>query len=308
MWETLESNTAAVNRAAQALPGWLEPFMHGASALGVELFYFALVPVLFWGFSRRGAVHLMVLLIASAYVNTLLKWAFSRPRPYWTQGITGMDAEHSFGIPSGHSQNAVVVWFFLAALLSQHGRRGLYYSIAACIVILISFSRLYLGVHFLQDVLCGWLVGALILLLDRAAAPRLTGQDSKFFWVLLPPVMLALGYLVRGAAVAQWPEYDVLDAGTVLNTSGTLLAVILIAILSPHTLVQKDHMGIGMRLGLIVLTFVVVFGARSGLSFLFKQIEIWPDAFRFFRYTIVGLLGFWFVPWVAARLRAAPEA
>ncbi|MGW8251888.1 MAG: phosphatase PAP2 family protein, partial [Anaerolineales bacterium] len=67
--------------------------------------------------------------------------------------------ETTFGIPSGHAQNSIVVWGSMAASI---GKRWVW---AAAIVLslLIGLSRIYLGVHFTIDVLAGWLVGALLL-------------------------------------------------------------------------------------------------------------------------------------------------
>jgi len=303
MWEILETSSAAINRTLQTLPESLLPFMHGASFLGVELFYMALVPVVFWGFSRKAGIHLLVLVITTAYTNSLLKWIFSRPRPYWVSSeVTGFDVEHSFGIPSGHSQNAFVVWFFMAALLSTQGRRALWYSIAAFVVLLISFSRMVLGVHFLQDVLCGWAIGALILVLDRMLKDRVPGGGKSALWMLaIPFLLVGLGYLVRMTAVLRWPGYDALDPGTVLNTMGTLFALLIIYAFAEKLLIKEDSMSVGMRIALILATFVVVLAARAGLSILFQRIEFAPDAFRFLRYTLVGLVGFYLVPVLAAR-------
>lgn len=303
MWELLESNSAGINRAIQTLPDFLRPFMHGASALGVELFYLALVPIVFWGLSRKSGVHLLVLVLASAYTNTLFKWLFSRPRPYWISAdVMGLDVEHSFGIPSGHSQNAVVVWFFMAGLLSARGRTALWYSVAALVVFLISFSRLYLGVHFLQDLAGGWLLGALILLANHFVAGRVPPGGKGAVWLLaVPLVLVGLGYLARAAAVPAWPAYDVLDTGVMLNTTGTLLALVLVYVLAESFLIKEDSLSVGARLGLILLTFVLVFGVRAGLSVVFSKLEFASDAWRFLRYVVVALVGFYVVPLLAAR-------
>lgn len=303
MWELLESNSAGINRTIQTLPDFLRPFMHGASALGVELFYLALVPIVFWGLSRKSGVHLLLLVLASAYTNTLFKWLFSRPRPDWISAdVAGLDVEHSFGIPSGHSQNAVVVWFFMAGLLAVHGRRTLWYSVAACIVLLISFSRLYLGVHFLQDLACGWLLGGLILLANHFVSGRIPAGGKSAAWMLaIPALLVGIGYLARSTAVPAWPAYDVLDTGVMLNTTGTLLALLIVYVLSERILIKEDSLSMGARLGLILITFVLVFGVRAGLSVLFQKIEFAPDLVRFVRYVLVGLVGFYAVPLLAAR-------
>jgi membrane-associated phospholipid phosphatase len=66
---------------------------------------------------------------------------------------------NSFGVPSGHAQNAVVVWGTLADRIKHNTA----WIIAIVVMLLIGISRLYLAVHFPHDVLIGWIFGAIVL-------------------------------------------------------------------------------------------------------------------------------------------------
>jgi PAP2 superfamily protein len=68
-------------------------------------------------------------------------------------------AESSFGIPSGHAQDAVALW----GITAYHVRKRWAWVAAIALAFFIGFSRLYLGAHFVHDVLAGWLVGTLLL-------------------------------------------------------------------------------------------------------------------------------------------------
>ena len=76
----------------------------------------------------------------------------------------------SFGFPSGHASGAVALWGGLAVVFRKRALAWL----APFLVALVAFTRLYLGVHFLADVLGGILLGGLVLF----AAWRLIGSDS----------------------------------------------------------------------------------------------------------------------------------
>ena len=76
-------------------------------------------------------------------------------------------AEH-FSFPSGHATTAVALYGLLAYFLYRHyhthAQRNLLLWLAGGLMLVIGFSRIYLGVHYLSDVLAGFLLGALWLL------------------------------------------------------------------------------------------------------------------------------------------------
>lgn len=140
--------------------------------LGFEEFYLFVAPVIFWCIDMRLGLSLGLRLMISGALNTILKLAFHQPRPYWIdKRVIAYGTESSFGIPSGHAQNAVVFWGSIAAWISQ----GWAWITAIIIAFFIGFSRLYLGVHFPTDVILGWAIGALLLwAFMRWEAPVLT--------------------------------------------------------------------------------------------------------------------------------------
>ena len=116
--------------------------------------------VLGWVLFRRRLDDWLLALIAAVpggvAVNVLMKFAFARARPVFEQPIVTLD---TFSFPSGHSSGATLFYGFLACLLVRHvtapGRRASIIAAAALMVTLIGFSRIYLGAHYLTDVLAG---------------------------------------------------------------------------------------------------------------------------------------------------------
>jgi membrane-associated phospholipid phosphatase len=128
--------------------------------LGKEEFYLLVMPALLWCYNARLGFRIGLILLTSDGINGFLKISFGMPRPYWVSSeVKALSTETSFGLPSGHSQTAVVVWGRLAAWL----RRRWAYVVLGLLIFLISISRIYLGVHFPTDVLVGWIVGGLVL-------------------------------------------------------------------------------------------------------------------------------------------------
>lgn len=162
----------------QGLGAWLAGPMRFFSFLGSEEFFLLALPALYWSIHSGVGLRVGLILLAGNSINHVFKVALGGPRPYWVSGrVLPLAAETSFGVPSGHSQIAAGVWGIVAASL----RKPWAWIGAVTLVLLIGFSRMYLGVHFLHDVLLGWLLGALTLWAfvtywDRAAA-WLKGQS-----------------------------------------------------------------------------------------------------------------------------------
>ena len=116
---------------------------------------------------RRARYWLASLILAvpgGLLLNVLLKYIFQRARPSFDNPLLTLD---SFSFPSGHTSGAMLFYGVLAAYLVCATRRwpwrALQLSAALGMVALVALSRVYLGVHYLSDVLaamavsCAWL-------------------------------------------------------------------------------------------------------------------------------------------------------
>lgn len=185
----------------------LTSVMEGLTFLGSEWFYLLVMPAVLWSFDASLGIRLGVMLLLSGTLNSILKLAFGLPRPFWIDTrVRALSVEASYGLPSGHAQNGVALWGLLAVRL-----RARWAWIAAVVLILgISFSRVYLGVHFPADIGGGWLVGAGLLVLVVSLEPAVVGwlsrQSLRARLVavgLLPLVLLAVGGLVWNSTVSR---------------------------------------------------------------------------------------------------------
>ncbi|RSN53870.1 phosphatase PAP2 family protein [Actinomadura sp. WAC 06369] len=166
----------------------LTGFMHAVSAAGSAAFYVPLLVLLYWCVAPRLAARGAVLLLLSAVLNTLLKLVFHDPRPFWTDpSVEGLAAHSSFGMPSGHAQNGIVAWGFLAS----RARRPLPWAGAVVMIVLIGVSRVYLGAHSVWQVLAGWAIGGALLLLALTAGPAVVAWWGR--QRVLAQTLLSLG-------------------------------------------------------------------------------------------------------------------
>ena len=106
-------------------------------------------------------MSLAIFLPVTASINSILKQALHAPRPYWLDpDIRAIRVSNGFGMPSGHAQ-ASTVWLYAASCLKKRW----IWIVAIIIVFMVGLSRVYLGVHFSSQVLLGWLIGIVILVL-----------------------------------------------------------------------------------------------------------------------------------------------
>ena len=100
----------------------------------------------------------------SVVLDRLLKELFARPRPFFEHPLL---LETSYSFPSGHAMESLVVYGMLAyfavlALESWRARTAAVFG-AVLLVLLIGFSRMYLGVHYFSDVVAGYAAGGVWL-------------------------------------------------------------------------------------------------------------------------------------------------
>lgn len=159
--------------------------------LGDVWFLVGLLSLVYWFRAReRGAFALLTLLGGLALVVGL-KALFGLPRPPPGLRLVGVDG---FGFPSGHAITATVGWGLVARTLDRPARR-VRYGAAIAVVLLVSFTRVALGVHYGVDVVAGMVVGLAYLVLVTGVA----GEDTERAGLLAAAVAL-VGVIISGGA------------------------------------------------------------------------------------------------------------
>ncbi len=157
----------------------------------------------FWMMGQRAlAVGLAVSVMGQAQTVPILKNLFDRPRP----GVAHF-AEASPSFPSGHAAVAVALFGFLA--YAVHRARLMHLSLslplAGIFVASIGFSRMYLGVHYLSDVVNGFLVGGIWVVVGIMTSewllsnwlPQARGRSRGALIAALPTILLAALLVAR---------------------------------------------------------------------------------------------------------------
>lgn len=300
-----------INLMFQSLGAALEAPMQAITFLGSELFFLFVLPVIYWCINATMGLHLGLLLMVSTSLYSTLKIAFHDPRPYWLDpGVRAYAEETSFGLPSGHAQNAVIVWGMLALWI----RKTWAWIVAVIMILLIGLSRIYLGVHFPTDVLAGWTLGVLMLVAYAALRKPLSawwrgqslGRQTLVSFAFALGLIL-LGWLAR-TLLGDWalPQEWIDNARLAFPDSEIINPLVLSGIVTPAAtffglalgaglVQQRGGFDAGGQLWQRVVRFVVgILGTLVfyvGLDLVFPGGDtLVPLVLRFVRYALVG---FW---------------
>jgi membrane-associated phospholipid phosphatase len=316
MMDILTQNGIDWILAIQSLGSWLELPMQVLTFLGHENFFFLVLPFVYWSIDAGVGLRIAFILSTSNYLNAIVKLLFIAPRPYWVSAqVKPLSLEQTFGIPSGHAQNSAALWGMMAAGIN---RRWAWIT-AFVLTFLIGFSRLYLGMHFLHDVLAGWLLGFLILFAflrfwEPVAAwlkqKALLQQVMIAFLVSL--FMIAIGLLIgnsldayslpqewRDHALRAGPLPDPVSMEGILTSAGSFFGLAAGSVWMASQGGYDASGPVEQRALRYIIGLIGIMILWYGLGEVFPRGEtMLPLVLRYIRYSLVG---FWIIagaPWL----------
>lgn len=144
----------------------------------ILIFAISAVLILWLCKKRLYIAPLLLSIIGSEIFTFIGKTVFHRARPN-----IAIYQESSFSFPSGHATIAIAFYGFLAYCLIRNIKKWKYkvdiFFAGIIIILLIGFSRLYLGVHYISDVWGGYLAGAIWLIIAISASEYLLFKKQK---------------------------------------------------------------------------------------------------------------------------------
>ena len=307
----------------QNLGTWLAGPFQAISFLATEEFFILVLPLVFWSIDSLTGLRMAFMLVINGSFNYYFKMIFHSPRPFWFDSrVKSYSLETSFGLPSGHSQNAASQFGIMAATVRKKG-----FTIAMLVVIfLVGLSRLYLGMHFLRDVLAGWLLGGLFVWLymryEKPTAKWLSTKSLSMQILLSLVLGIALILLGFGSKAlttswqmpAEWINTAALTGGAVpdpFNMEGIItLGGVAFGFMSGYAIWVKKFgqpkaLGSALkRFARYIVGIVGVIALYLGLKMIFPEEPLALGfILRFIRYTLIGLWVTYFAPLIFKKLK-----
>jgi len=201
----------------------LTSFFTGYTGLGQWLVLtvatVAVLAALAWRARRREAVFLLIAMTVSALLNVALKQLFARARPPAEAAVASVNG---YAFPSGHAMSSATFALALAVVAWPTRWRWPAAGFATAFALLMGLSRVYLGVHWLTDVLAAWVLAVAVVAATqtivrsviawRAHRPQVGRAATPVEVVFLDwgdTLMVDDG--TRSGPMAAWPEVRAVD-------------------------------------------------------------------------------------------------
>lgn len=282
----------------------LNEFMLAVTYLGDEIAFLVVALILIWCADKRTGYYVLSVGFLGTIANQFMKLWFRIPRPWvldpqFTILEQAREGASGYSFPSGHTQSSVGTFGAIAYITKNRVLRWI--CIAA--VILVPFSRMYVGVHTPLDVgVAAIMAGALIFGLK----PVILSKDHRVFPVFLGiMVAVSVGFLCFVELYPFPADIDPHNMASGLKNAytllGSLLGLVIVYIVDEKWLhfptkaiwwaqIIKVAVGLGLVLAVksgLKTPLEAVFGALVGRSVRYFLIVVtagivWPLSFRWF--------------------------
>ncbi len=269
---------------------FLNAFFLTITRFGEEIILLPLICLLYWIFNKRLAITLSISFLLAVIVNSLLKVFFMIPRPWLrepriipVEGAVGSATGYSF--PSGHTAHAVSVY---GAAAQYFAKNRLAKILLWTLILLIAFSRIYLGVHTPLDVIVSFLIGLVLLVALRRILSALDSHpeiDKTIF-------LIGQGVIAAGTAFVLLKTYPTDTDRTLLKNAMEAFGVTGGALIGWYWDRRKIHfreVGVSFHAILVGIAGTAMILAIRILLKSPLEAAFGVNIGAFFRYAMIGL-------------------
>ena len=249
----------------------LDAVLQLITRLGEETVFMVVAIVVFWCVSKKGGYYLLSVGFLGTVANQWLKIAFRIPRPWVLDPNfqiveSAREAATGYSFPSGHTQSAVGTFGGLARMTKVKWLRW----VCIALALLVSFSRMYLGVHTPLDVGVSLVLATVMVLVFWPIVEKAEEKPNLLGWLLLVLLAVCGAFLVYLKVYPFPADVDAENFAHAVENAWKLLGAIggmLIAWWVDRRFIHFDTKAVWWaQLIKVVLGLAVVVGIKSGLK------------------------------------------
>ncbi len=275
--------------------GFFDFFFSFISFLGEEYVYILLFGIIYYTYDKKMGEFMAITLGLSATVNTIIKNIVGAPRPFqkYPELVENLRPETSLGksFPSGHTQN------FSTVLFSGffYTKKKVMFYVSSVLVLLMMLSRMYLGVHFLEDVVVAAILGISIAYGAFLVFNKLFDDTAKLhrLYVIILIVIFPFLFFINGEDF--------------FKSYGLLIGFVF------GIMIEKKYINFDMNVKVIhkvlrvVLGLIIMVGIQQGFKILFgifaDEGTTLMNILNLFRYFLISFVGFGIYPFLFKKFK-----
>lgn len=276
----------------------LDAFFGVITYFGHEIFVIVICMLLCWCINKKEGYRLLYIFMISNLLCQVLKGITQFPRP-WVVDPTfcivesAKEAASGFSFPSAHTMTALVIWLGLALWI----KKNWFTVVSSILVLLVAFSRMYLGVHTILDVGFSIVVGVPLLIGMYALLKR---TDDRSYGLLLGLGLLASAIFLLILQFSNDPDFprqeDLKNAYVLV---GTTVGFVIGWIIDTKYTRYVEKAPLWLQAVKILVGAGLVFGTRAILKPLFGGDDA-PAVLHGVRYAMMSLVALGFYPMLFA--------
>ena len=292
----------------------VEKIMKYITYLGEPIVFVGLLLILYYAWDKRKGYRAMAVIVSSTVVVYSAKAGFRMERPpssTWGGDIEANDVP-TYGLPSGHAQVGTSFWGMLGIFVTKWGML----IFAILIPLVLGFSRIYLRVHWFTDVIMGFGIGLIILVVYMYVEEPITSHLEtksnviKVLYALLMMIVLAAPVILLYYDPV-FLSYDI-DGENFDRMISTLKFIILFTTVSISYIFEEKIVNFDNKkekwwhILLRILIGIVVIALIYGYNMIFDYVNVDYIITAIVDLIVYALLGpflILFIPWLIKKLK-----
>ncbi len=238
--------------------------------IGDETVFLVIALIVFWCVSKREGYYLLFVGFFGQVINNLLKLIFRVPRPFvadktLTPVESAVDRALGYSFPSGHTQNIAGTLGVVTAKTNKKWLKG----VCIALIILVAFSRMYLGVHTPLDVVVSLGI-ALVLVLALYPMFKTEERYERFMpYLVIASILFSLVYMLYFPLFKN-VSHDTHNLNTGLEfaytMAGCTIGLAVVYFVDSSFTKFDTHAPWYAQIVKLVLGFAIVIGIKAGLE------------------------------------------